>query len=118
MAIFLRISITAPLSPIQVCEDSSKSRKLSCKILSLSLWIDILTPFSTPYFVNTPPEFNSPFDSVQFSTESVTDEIWKRVLRFALAVDDEHKMAREPVSRVGILLVSKKFAVRESMSFL
>ncbi|KAJ6557208.1 hypothetical protein DFH09DRAFT_540087 [Mycena vulgaris] len=43
--------------------------------------------------------------SIQFSTTSVTENIWKRILYFAMALDVENKKAR-----LGIVLVSKMFA--------
>ncbi|KAJ7134325.1 hypothetical protein C8R44DRAFT_770194 [Mycena epipterygia] len=49
--------------------------------------------------------------SIQFSTTSVTEEIWNRVLYFAMALDvDIARTWSGAKSRLGIVLVSKMFA--------
>ncbi|KAJ7645635.1 hypothetical protein DFH06DRAFT_1212001 [Mycena polygramma] len=55
----------------------------------------------------TPPPFSP--KPLQYSTESVPEEIWNRIVSFAMTLDVENPDYK-PKPRLGIVLVSKKFA--------
>ncbi|KAJ7465292.1 hypothetical protein FB451DRAFT_1263206 [Mycena latifolia] len=62
-------------------------------------------------FPHVPTEPSLSAKSIQFSTAAVTENIWKRILSFAMALDvEDTKKKTKPESRLGIILVSKMFA--------